>query len=449
MQQPKIQPPSVDDLKSMFQVSGLKGKLLFTVLIMVVFRFCTQLPLFGINNLNFLNIAGGENIIGFLDMFSGGALGNVSIIALGIGPYITSSIVMQLLTVVVPHLEQLQKEEGEAGRRKISQYTRILTVFIGIFQSLVFVLFLTRNAQAALMPNVNQPLFIIGSICILTAGAVFVMWLAELLTERGIGNGASMIIFWGILSRIPFYVEKTSKIVTGDARLQWGLVALLIIFFATMVLIVIMHEAARKVIIVNPKRQVGNKVYGGMNTYIPFKLNPGGVMPIIFAVAILLFPTTILELVGQSNFPAGPIKDVMIQLSAYFNPSTITYTVIYFLLIVVLTFFYASIIPNMQPKEIANNLKKYGSSIPGIKPGRPTAEALDRILGRVTLIGALGLGIIALIPSFAAKITNVTTLQGLGATSLIIMVGVALDFLNQVKTHLLSRSYESFLKEKP
>ena len=209
-----------------------------------------------------------------------------------------------------------------------------------------------------------------------------------------------------------------------------------------------MHEAARKVIIVNPKRQVGNKVYGGMNTYIPFKLNPGGVMPIIFAVAILLFPTTILEIVGKSNFPPGMIKDVVIQLSNIFSPANVSYHIIYFTLIVLLTFFYASIIPNIQPKEIANNLKKYGSSIPGIKPGRPTAEALDRILSRVTLIGALGLGIIALIPSFAAKITNITTLQGLGATSLIIMVGVALDFLNQVKTHLLSKSYESFLKDK-
>ena len=448
MQQPKIQPPSVDDLKSMFQVSGLKGKLIFTVLMMVVFRFCTQLPLFGINNQVFANIAAGNNIVGFLDMFSGGALGNVSIIALGIGPYITASIVMQLLAVVIPHLEKLQKEEGEAGRRKISQYTRLFTVIIALFQSLVFVLFLTRSASAAIMPNVNHFLFVVGSVFILTAGAVFTMWLAELLTERGIGNGASMIIFWGILSRIPVYVKSTAQIVVNDSRLQWGLMLSLIIFFATMVLIVFMHEAARKVIIVNPKRQVGNKVYGGMNTYIPFKLNPGGVMPIIFAVAILMFPTTILSLVGQSNFPAGPLKDAMLQLSAIFNPSTVSYNLIYFLLIVLLTFFYASIIPNMQPKEIANNLKKYGSSIPGIKPGRPTAEALDKILSRVTLLGALGLGIIALIPSYTTTITNITTLQGLGATSLIIMVGVALDFLNQVKTHLLSRSYESFLKDK-
>jgi preprotein translocase subunit SecY len=382
-------------------------------------------------------------------MFSGGALGNVSIIALGIGPYITSSIVMQLLAVVVPQLEKLQKEEGEAGRRKISQYTRLFTVVIAIFQALVFVLFLTRSASAAIMPNVNHFLFIIGSVCILTAGAVFTMWLSELMTERGIGNGASMIIFWGILSRIPVYVKSTAQIVVNDSRLQWGLMALLIIFFATMVLIVIMQEAARKIIIVNPRRQVGNKVYGGMNTYIPFKLNPGGVMPIIFAIAVLMFPTTVLSIVGQSNFPEGTLKDIMLSLSAIFNPSTFSYNAIYFTLIVMLTFFYASIIPNMQPKEIANNLKKYGSSIPGIKPGRPTAEALDRILGRVTLIGAIGLGVVALIPSFASTVTNITTLQGLGATSLIIMVGVALDFINQVKTQLLSKNYESFLKERP
>lgn len=447
MQQAKIQPPSINDLKAMFQVSGLKQKLIFTSLMMIVFRFCTQLPLFGINGEVFRNIAMDNNIVGFLDMFSGGALGNVSIIALGIGPYITASIVMQLLAVVIPHLEKLQKEEGEAGRRKIAQYTRVFAVVVAIFQALVFVLYLLKSATAAIMPEVNQFLFVIGSVGILTAGAVFTMWLAELLTERGIGNGASMIIFWGILSRIPFYVKSTAKIVVNDTRLQWGLVALLIIFFATMVLIVIMHEAARKIIIVNPRRQVGNKVYGGMNTYIPFKLNPGGVMPIIFAIAILMFPTTVLSLVV--NFPEGMLKDIMMQLNAVFNPSTISYNVIYFLLIVMLTFFYASIIPNMQPKEIANNLKKYGSSIPGIKPGRPTAEALDRILSRITLLGALGLGVIALIPSFASTVTDITTLQGLGATSLIIMVGVALDFINQVKTQLLSKNYESFLKDKP
>jgi len=449
MQQPKIQPPTIEELKSMFRISGLKQKLLFTVLIMFIFRFCTQLPLFGINNEMFRNIALGDNIIGFLDMFSGGALGNVSIIALGIGPYITASIIMQLLAVIIPHLEQLQKEEGEAGRRKISQYTRLFTVVIAIFQSLVFVLYLTKTAPAALVPGVNPFMFIVGSVCILTAGAVFTMWLGELLTERGIGNGASMIIFWGILSRIPWYVDRTATLVSVGRAMHFWLLICLIIFFATMVAIVIMHEAARKVIIVNPKRQVGNKVYGGMNTYIPFKLNPSGVMPIIFAVAVLLFPTTIIELLGKSTILTGPLKEIFLQLALVFDPSKITYNVIYFLLIVALTFFYASIIPNMQPKEIANNLKKYGSSIPGIKPGKPTAEALDKILTKVTFIGAMGLGIIALIPSLTTSLTHITSLQGLGATSLIIMVGVALDFINQVKTHLLSKNYESFLKEKP
>lgn len=448
MQQPGIHTPSAADIASMFKTSGLKGKLIFTVLMMAVFRFCTQLPLFGINNQVFSNIAAGNNIIGFLDMFTGGALGNVSIIALGIGPYITSSIIIQLLTAVIPYLEQLQKEEGEAGRRKISQYTRLFTVVIAFFQSLIFVLFLTRTAPAAIMPDVNHFMFLTGSVAILTAGSVFVMWLGELLTEKGIGNGASMIIFWGIISRIPFYFNKTSLIVQNDKSLQFGLVLLLAIFFATMVLIVILQEAARKVIIVNPRRQVGNKVYGGMNSFIPFKLNPGGVMPIIFAIAILLFPTTVLSLLGTSDFIGGPVKEALTQMSLVFNPSSPTYNAVYFLLIVGLTFFYASIMPNMQPKEIADNLKKYGSSIPGIKPGRPTAEALDKILGRITLIGAVGLGIVALIPSLAASLTNITTLQGLGATSLIIMVGVALDFINQVKAHLLSKNYESFLKDK-
>ncbi|MDD3236528.1 MAG: preprotein translocase subunit SecY [Candidatus Gastranaerophilales bacterium] len=447
MQQQKIKPPSMDELVSMFKVSGIKEKLIFTLVMIAVFRLCIQLPLFGINNELFSALARDQNIIGFLDMFSGGALGNLSIIALGIGPYITSSIIMQLLTVVIPQLEQLQKEEGEAGRRKLSQYTRLFTVIIAAVQSVVFLLFLTRTASAAIMPEVNHTMFLIGSTIILTGGSVFVMWLAELMTEKGIGNGASMLIFCGIISRIPVYAERTGQIVSDNPALQLGLVVLLAIFFATMVLIVIMHEAARKVIIVNPRRQVGNKVYGGMNTFIPFKLNPGGVMPIIFAVAILLFPTTVLNIVGQANLPNGVLSDVITKLSMLFNPSGWTYNAIYFFMIVALTFFYASIMPNMQPKEIANNLKKYGSSIPGIKPGRPTCEALDKILSRVTFIGAVGLGVIALIPSLASNITNITTLQGLGATSLIIMVGVALDFINQIKTHLLARNYESFLKE--
>lgn len=442
--------PSQQNLQAMMSnlnIAGLKTKILFTLGMILVFRFCAQIPLFGIDAQNFANLAATNNLIGFLDMFSGGALGNVSIIALGIGPYITSSIIMQLLAVVIPHLEQLQKEEGEAGRRKLSQYTRIFTIFIAALQSLVFVVYLLKTAKGAIMPDVNLLAFAIGSIVILTAGSAFTMWLAELMTERGIGNGASMLIFCGIISKIPFYVQQTTTLVSGNSALQPALLLLLLIFIATMVFIVIMQEASRKVIIVNPRRQVGNKIYGGTNTFIPFKLNPGGVMPIIFAIAILLFPTTIIQIFGQANIANETIKNVLVAMSNFLSPSGLPYNIIYFLLIVGLTFFYASIIPNLQPKEIATNLKKYGSSIPGIKPGKPTAEALDKILSKTTFIGALSLGIIALIPSLACHVTNITTLQGIGATSLIIMVGVALDFINQVRTNLLPKNYESFLKQ--
>ena len=441
-----IKPPSAADVAAMWQASGLKNKIIFTFLMVVAFRFGAQIPIYGINNTIFQNIAAGNNIIGFLDLFSGGALGKVSMFALGIGPYITAQIIIQLLAVVIPSLEKLQKEEGEAGRRKLAQYTRIFTVFLAVFQSIVFMVFMS-HLHGALLPGVSPAMFYISSITALTAGSVLVMWISELITEHGIGNGGSLIIFVGIISGIPLYSQRTSELITQDPSLQFGLLALLTIFFATMVLIVIMQEAMRKVIIVNPKRQVGNKVYGGVNTYIPFKLNPGGVMPIIFAIAILLFPSTILSVLGQANLP-GSIGTFVLALNKIFSPSGATYYIIYFLMIVFLTFFYASIMPNMQPKEIANNLKKYGSSIPGIKPGKPTADALDKILSRVTFIGALALGMIALVPSFTSYLTKITTVQGIGATSLIIMVGVALDLINQVRTHLLAKNYESFLKDK-
>ncbi len=438
-----IKMPTSADIMSMWNASGLKSKIIFTFLMIAAFRFGVQLPIFGINNEIFSRIAGGNNIIGFLDLFSGGALGKVSIFALGIGPYITAQIIMQLLSVVIPSLEKLQKEEGEAGRRKLSQYSRLFTVVLAAFQSIVFMAYMSHLPGAI---TVSHTMFYISSVVTLTAGSILVMWISELITEKGIGNGGSLIIFVGIISGIPLYSSRTAQLVARDPSLQFGLFLLLAIFFATMVFIVIMQEAVRKVIIVNPKRQVGNKVYGGVNTFIPFKLNPGGVMPIIFAIAILLFPSTVLSVVGQTNIHNETIQNIVLMLNKVFSPDGFIYYVIYFALIVLLTFFYASIIPNMQPKEIANNLKKYGSSIPGIKPGRPTAEALDKILSKTTFIGALGLGLIALVPSFASYVTNIKTMQGIGATSLIIMVGVALDLINQVRTHLLARNYETFLK---
>ena len=446
MQQGKMKMPTSADLMSMWNASGLKSKIIFTVLMIAAFRFGAQLPIFGINNAIFSNIASGNNLIGFLDLFSGGALGKVSIFALGIGPFITASIIMQLMAVVIPSLEKLQKEDGEAGRRKLSQYTRIFTVFLAAFQAIIFMAYLS-HLPGSIVSGVNPVMFYMSSVAVLTAGSVLVMWISELITEKGIGNGGSLIIFVGIISGIPIYASRTAQMVSRDPSLGFGLFMLLLIFFATMVVIVIMQEAIRKVTIINPKRQVGNKVYGGVNTFIPFKLNPGGVMPIIFAIAILLFPTTALSLVGQANLPAGPIRDAVMSMTKFLSPDGIPYYIIYFLLIFALTFFYASIMPNMQPKDIATNLKKYGSSIPGIKPGKPTAEALDKILSKTTFIGAVALGIIALVPSFASYFTNIKTLQGIGATSLIIMVGVALDLINQVRSHLLARNYETFLKD--
>src|SRR5574344_279243 len=444
--QQKMKMPTSADIASMWQASGLKQKIIFTFLMIAAFRFGVQLPVFGINNAIFSNMAAQNIIIGFLDLFSGGALGKVSIFALGIGPYITSSIIVQLVSVVIPSLEKLQKEEGEEGRRKLSQITRLFTVVLAVFQALIFMVFL-QHLPGSVISGINPVLFYISSISVLTAGSVLVMWISELITEKGIGNGGSLIIFIGIISGIPLYANRTAQLVSRDSSLQIGLIILLAIFFAAMVFIVIMQEATRKVVIVNPKRQVGNKVYGGVNTFIPFKLNPGGVMPIIFAIAILLFPSTVLSILGQANIHNATFKNIILQLSQWMSPSGAAYYVIYFLLIVALTFFYASIMPNMQPKEIATNLKKYGSSIPGVKPGKNTAEAIDKILTKTTFIGAVALGVIALVPSFTSYITNIKTLQGIGATSLIIMVGVALDLINQVRTHLLARNYESFLKK--
>ena len=447
MQQQKMRIPTLDEIFSNWEATGLKKKIIFTFLVIVLFRLGAQIPLFGINNAVFANLAAGNNIIGFLDMFSGGALGAVSIFALGIGPYITASIIIQLLTAIVPHLEALQKEEGEAGRRKISQYTRVFTVFLAIFQASIFVIYL-HKLPGSILAGTNPVLFAMGSIMALTAGAVLVMWLAELITERGIGNGGSMLIFVGIIAGIPLYWDRTATLVANNGAMQFALLVMLAFFFVAIIMIIVMQDAIRKVVIVTPKRQVGNKVYGGGSTYIPFKLNPAGVMPIIFAIAILLFPQTILSVLGNANIPIPYIKDaIMFVNNTLLNPAKVPYYLIYFSLIFLLTFFYASIMPNMQPKDIANNLKKSGSSIPGIKPGKPTAEALDKIISKITFIGATGLGIIAMIPNIASGVTGITTLQGIGSTSLIIMVGVALDLVNQIRTHALTQQYEGFLKK--
>lgn len=438
--------PGLGDIQAMWQASGLKQKLLFTVLMLAIFRLGAHVPVWGVQAEKIQQLMNNPAVgqtLGFLDMFSGGALTSVSVLALGIGPYITASIIMQLLTVVIPRLEELQKEEGEAGRRKISQYTRYLAVGLAIFQSFLVIRLIT--GAGAVDPGVNVAWFYVESVLSLTAGAIFALWIAEMITERGVGNGGSLLIFTGILSRVPFYWERTMELVEDDPQRSFMLVVLLAIYLVTIGLIIVLQEATRKIFIVSAKRQVGNKVYGGQNTYIPFKINPSGVMPIIFAFAVLAFPSTLIAIL-KSQVQAGFMQDVVSFYEMYFSAGSPLYILIEFLLIVFFTFFYASIIPSMQPKEIADNLKKYGSSIPGIKPGRPTAEKLEEILSRTTFIGAFALAIITLIASSSTSLTGISTLAGLGATSLIIMVGVALDTVNQIRVHLLARQYEGFLK---
>jgi preprotein translocase subunit SecY len=434
--------PGVGDLKAMWEASGLKRKLLYTLVLIAVFRLGVQVPVFGVHAERVQGLLGNQ-MLGFLDMFSGGALASVSVLALGIGPYITSSIIMQLLTVVIPRLEELQKEEGEAGRRKLAQYTRYLTVVLAVFQAGLIMRLIA--SVGAIDPTVAPWMFYLQGVLSLTAGSVLALWISEMITERGIGNGASLLIFTGILSRVPFYWGQTEQLVAGDPQKSFALVILMLIYLATIGLIIILQEATRKIFIVSAKRQVGNRIYGGQNTHIPFKINPAGVMPIIFAFAVLAFPSTIFAMLQQQH-PTGVLFDVLRFYERYLSPGKPAYICIEFLLIVFFTFFYSSIIPSMQPKEIADNLKKYGSSIPGIKPGRPTAEKLEEVLSKTTLIGAVAIAIITLLASSATSMTGITTLNGLGATSLIIMVGVALDTVNQIRVHLLARQYEGFLK---
>ncbi|MEB3286088.1 MAG: preprotein translocase subunit SecY [Vampirovibrionales bacterium] len=437
--------PTFDDVKAMWAASGLRGKILFTILALALYRFAVLVPVWGVDA-NMIQVAAqqsGGALLGFIDMFSGGALTSVSVIALGIGPYITSSIVMQLMTVVIPRLEELQKEEGESGRRKIAQYTRYLTVILAIFQSILVLKFIGSVPGAIAVDN--MALFYPMAVLAMTAGAIFALWLSELITERGIGNGGSLLILAGILSRLPMYAQQTYELVYNNQEKSFGLLVLLAIYLVIIAAVVVLQEATRKIMVVSAKRQVGaNRMAGGQSTHIPFKINPAGVMPIIFAFAVLSFPSTIIQVI-QQNQPTGILQEVVLFWGRYMAPGSVAYIVIEFTLIVFFTFFYASIIPSMQPKQIAEQLKKYGNAIPGLKPGRPTAEKLEEILSRTTFIGAIAIGVITLVASSITSITGITTLY-LGATSLIIMVGVALDTMNQIRTHLLARQYEGFLK---
>jgi preprotein translocase subunit SecY len=419
----------LNTVSGIFNIKDLRNKFLFTLGIVVLFRFGVHITMPGVDSVKLSTMFGQGNLLNFLDLFTGGALVKFSIFAMGIIPYINASIIFQLLTAVVPHLEELSKE-GDSGRKQIAQYTRYLTVILSLFQAFGMAFWL----RAVLIPGYSFSLFLITTMITLTAGSTFVMWLGELITERGIGNGASLIIFIGIVSRIPGYISKTSMLVRGGASLI-GVIILLSVFIAMIIAIVIIQEAQRRVPVQYAKRVVGRKVYGGQSTYIPLKINQGGVIPIIFASSVLLFPATLAQFI-----PLAPMQWLAGQLS----PSKGLYMLMYFLLIFFFTYFYTAI--TFNPKDLAENIKKYGGFIMGIRPGEHTAQFLESVVTKLTFVGALFLAIIAVIPTIVEGATHITTFQGLGSTALLIVVGVALDLVRQIETHLLTRQYEGLLK---
>ncbi|OGB90563.1 preprotein translocase subunit SecY [candidate division WOR-1 bacterium RIFCSPHIGHO2_01_FULL_53_15] len=415
-------------LSGFLNIADLRKKILFTLVMIILFRVGAHIPVAGINAAKLQALFGSGNILNFLDLFTGGALMRFSIFAMGIVPYINASIIMQLLQVVVPQLEELAKE-GDAGRKRIASYTRYLSVALAAFQSFGMSFWL----RGVMLENYNFLFFLIGTVVALTAGSTLVMWFAELITDRGIGNGASLLIFAGIVSRIPDYIGQTATLVRGGASLI-GVIILTAAFIAMIVAIVIVQEGQRRVQVQYAKRIVGRKMYGGQSTYIPLRINQGGVIPIIFASSVLLFPATIAQFI-----PNPFVQKIVGMLS----PSGSLYLIFYFALIFFFTYFYTAI--TFNPVELAENIKKYGGFITGIRPGKPTAQYLEYTITRLTLVGATFLAIIAVVPSIVESLTHITSFQGLGSTSLLIVVGVALDLVRQIETHLVTRQYEGLL----
>lgn len=440
-------PTAQETFMQMAQAAGLRGRLLVTVGLLILARFGVFVPLPGIDRARFAADIQNSPVIGFLDIFSGGGIAAVGIFALGILPYINASIIIQLLTAAIPALEKLQKDEGEAGRRKISQYTRIVAGVWAVIQSVgITVGFLGRYAI-----NGSNPIFIAETSLALAAGSMFVMWISELITERGIGNGASLLIFINIVSSLPKTLSQTLELAqTGGRETVGKLVILLLIFLVMIVGIVFVQEGSRRIPIISARRQVGKRLYRERTSYLPLQLNQGGVMPIIFASSVLIVPASLAGFArsgGEKGFLA-PVGQALNQVANYLNPNGPApwlYVLVYLFLIVFFSYFYASLIVN--PVDMSQNLKKMGASIPGIRPGKTTSDYVEKVLNRLTFLGAIFLGLVAVVPTAVESATGVTTLRGLGATSLLILVGVAIDTARQVRTYVISQRYEGMVKQ--
>ncbi len=430
-------PSAQETFMQMAQASGLRGRVLVTIGLLLLARVGIAIPLPGINRPAFSSAlqdnTGLGGVLGFLDIFSGGGLSALGVFALGILPFINASIIIQLLTAALPSLEDLQKNEGEAGRRKISQITRYVALGWALLQGTAIGLWVNTFAYDP------GTFFIFKTVVALAAGSMFVMWLGELITERGIGNGASLLIFINIVATLPRSLANTFQLAQSDQNAVGGIVILGLVFLITIVGIVFVQEGTRRIPIVSARRQVGKRMFAEKSSYLPLRLNQGGVMPIIFASTVLILPSFIAN-AAQNETVAKIVSYLQPN-----GPAPWIYALFYLVLILFFSYFYASLIVN--PVDMAQNLKKMGSSIPGIRPGRATSEYISRVLNRLTLLGAIFLGLVAIVPTAVEGATQVKTFQGFGATSLLILVGVAIDTSRQVQTYVISQRYEGMVKQ--
>lgn len=423
-------------LRDIWRTPDLRTKILFTLGMLILFRLLAHIPIPGVDLNALRNLVSGNQLLQLLDLFSGGTLFNFSVIALGLNPYINASIIMQLLGVVVPKIEELQKE-GEYGRQKINQYTRYLTVPIAIVQSYGVIVFLQRSGAGVLV-DLNL-IELVAIMATLTAGTILLMWLGELITEQGIGNGISILIFAGIVGRLPITLLQTREILNPNNFLTIG--AILLLALIIIVAVIVANEGQRQVLIQYARRIRGNRLYGGQTTHLPIRLNQAGVIPIIFAVSIILIPGMLGTFFATAQNPQ--IAGVAKQVQDFFNNTTY-YSAIYFALVLIFTYVYTSIVFN--PNKVADEIKKYGGFIPGIRPGKATSDYLGYIVNRLTLVGGVFLGFVAVLPFLTRNITHTDTLA-LGGTGLLIVISVILETSKQLESQLIMRSYEGFLEK--
>lgn len=417
---------------NLFKIAELRNKVLAVAGLLIVFRLLASIPIPGIDAIKLKEFFASSQLLGFLNIFSGGALSRLSILMLGVGPYITSTIIMQLLTLVFPSLKQMYYEEGPVGRAKFNRWSRLITVPLAALQGYGFLNLLASRGVLGQLSFANT----IINVIIVTAGTMILMWLGELISEFKIGNGISLIIFAGIVSRIPDVL--TQALASYDPTVIPTYLAFAMLSIVIIAAVVFVTQGERKIPISYAKRVRGNKVYGGVSSYLPMKVNQAGVIPIIFAISILLFP----QFVAQISSIISPELSAKLTgwVTLFFN-NQIAYSIVYFLLVVMFTYFYTSI--TFEPKEISKNLQRSGGFVPGIRPGEPTSDFLAQLSNRITLFGSLFLGFVAVLPNVTQLLTGIATLT-IGGTALLIVVSVALEIMNQIESQLVIREYDGF-----